>query len=93
MRKLLFFSRVAFICNVCFLVTFLVQYTTWLPALFLSSTILILGNVFALIMNLGVNVFYGILLLSRRTELLQLPQWLIIANFLIFIVQLILLLK
>ena len=91
MRKLLFFSRVAFICNVCFLVTFLMQYSSWLPSHVFSSTLLILGNVFALFMNFGVNVFYGILLLNRK-ELLEIPRWLIISNFLFFIIQLILLL-
>lgn len=93
MRKLLFFSRVSFICNVCFLVTFLMQYTSWIPVQVLTSTILILGNVFALFVNFGVNICYGIALLNRRAVLLQFPRWLIIANFLFFIIQLILLLK
>jgi hypothetical protein len=93
MRKLLFFSRVAFICNVCFLVTFLMQYSSWIPTEVLSSTILILGNVFALFVNFGVNIFYGIFLLNKRALLLQFPRWLVIANFLFFMIQLILLLK
>ena len=93
MQKLLFFSRVAFICNVCFLVTFMMQYTSWLPVQVLSSTILILGNVFALFINFIVNVTYGIFLLSKKALFLQIPRWLVIANFLFFIVQLILLLK
>ena len=93
MRKLLFFSRVAFICNVCFLVTFLMQYLSGFAETVLSSTIIILGNVFALFMNFGVNVFYAILLINRRSLLLEIPRWLIIANVLFFIIQLILLIK
>lgn len=93
MQKLLFFSRVAFICNLCFILTFLMQYTSLVPAPVLASTTIILGNVMALLVNFGVNVFYGILLVNRRELLSNIPRWLVIANFLFFVIQLILLLK
>ena len=75
------------------MITFLMQYLDWLDSPILSSTIIILGNVFALIVNFGVNVAYSILFVNRRAWLLEIPRWLIVANFLFFIVQLILLLK
>ena len=92
MLKLLFFSRVAFICNVCFLLTFILQYSTWLPSQALSSTIIILGNVFALFLNLVVNILYGIMMINHRS-LHDIPRWLMIANFIFFIIQIILLLQ
>jgi hypothetical protein len=93
MQKLLFFSRVSFICNVCFVVTFIMQYVSWLPEMIFSSTIIILGNVFALFVNLVVNLAYGFLLITGSKKLLLIPRWLIIANFLFFVVQLTLILK
>jgi hypothetical protein len=69
------------------------QYTSLLSMRILSSTILILGNVFALVTNFAVNIGYGIFLMTRKADLLQFPRWLIIANFLFFVIQLILLLK
>ena len=93
MRKLLFFSRVSFICNVCFIVTFLMQYLSWIPSLFFSSTIVILGNFLALLVNFSVNCAYGFLFFVNMKKLLVIPRWLIIANFLFFVLQLTLLLK
>ena len=93
MRKLLFFSRVAFICNLCFLATFIMQYTTWIAAPALTSTIIIMGNFLALLINFCVNICYGVVLIKNKHELFKLPRWLIFANFLLFLLQLTLLLK
>jgi len=93
MQKLLFFSRVAFICNICFALAFLMKYVPELKGGFLTSTVLILGVGLAFGLNLLVNLITGIFLLQRKYREQPYPSWLIIANFLFLIPQLILLLR
>jgi hypothetical protein len=90
MRLLRFFSRVAFICNICFLVASSVQ---WLPALpdnALTSDILVSGYFLSIIVNAIVNVSVLFLFVIRRLRAAAVPPWLLIVNFLFFIVQIIL---
>lgn len=93
MQKLLFFSRVAFICNICFVLAFLMKYVPNLKDGFVSSTVLILGVGLAFGLNLLVNLTTGILLLQQKYREQPYPSWLIIANFLFLIPQLIVLLR
>jgi len=93
MQKLLFFSRVAFICNICFVLAFLMKYVPDLKDGYLTSTVLILGVGLAFGLNLLVNLITGIFLLQRKYREQAYPSWLIIANFLFLIPQLILLLR
>ena len=93
MQKLLFFSRVAFICNICFALAFLMKYLPELKDGFVTSTVLILGVGLAFGLNLLVNLITGIFLLQRKFRVQPYPSWLIIANFLFLIPQLILLLR
>ena len=89
MRLVRFLSRVAFICNICFLVA---SFTQWLPALpdnALTSDIVILGYVVAIIVNLVVNSI--VLILLPFGKLRSVPVWLLIVNGLFFIAQIILL--
>ena len=65
MHKLLFFSRVAFICNCSYLLGFVLRYYTFLPAGGMASTIIILGFV-APVLNLFLVV--GYLLMSLRLK-------------------------
>jgi hypothetical protein len=90
MQKVLFFSRVAFICNVCFALTWLLRYYPALQQGHGVSTILVLGIVVAGILNLAVNGVLLALLVSKKTTWNHFPRWLIITNFLFLIPQLIL---
>ena len=90
MQPVLFFSRVAFICNVCFALTWLLRYYPSLQQGPVTSTILILGLVVAGILNVAVNAVILIILLRRSSLQHRFPRWLIIANFLFLIPQLIL---
>ena len=87
MRLVRFLSRVAFICNICFLVA---SFTQWLPALpeGLASDIVVLGYLVAIIVNLIVNLI--VLLLLPFGKLRGVPVWLLIVNGLFFIAQIIL---
>jgi hypothetical protein len=88
MRWLLFLSRVAFFCNIFFLLSFVLKLTNWIRDPDLVSTILILGHVLAIIFNLIVNLSYLVLFLVRRRLLQNIPAWLITANILFLIMQL-----
>lgn len=88
-----FFSKVAFICNICFLFALLIQ---WMPHPLqgdLIATTVILGYVFSAIVNLIINLWCAVLFLSGKLLNNSVPVWLIIANFLFLIPELILLLK
>jgi len=93
MPGLLFFSRVALLCNVCFLATFFMHYIPGLRDGHVSSTLIVLGSVLAVVLNAILNLLYGLLLLAGRLRLTKLPLWLVVANFLFFVFQLILILK
>jgi hypothetical protein len=93
MPKLLFFSRVAFICNVCFLITFLMHYIPDIRNGTIPSTIIILGNVLAIVLNTMLNILYLLLFLAGRLRVTKMPVWIMLINFLFFIFQIVLLIK
>jgi hypothetical protein len=91
MRLLRFLSRVAFICNICFIVASLTQWMPQLPDNALTSDILVLGYILSMLVNLIVNLAVLLLFLSRRLRRAAIPPWLLVINFLFFIVQIFLL--
>ncbi|MBO9565912.1 MAG: hypothetical protein J7621_24250 [Niastella sp.] len=93
MQKLLFFSRVAFICNICFLLTWLMRYLPPMQQGHIASTVVILGIGLSVILNVIVNFFIIVFLLQRKPVWQFIPRWVAIANALFLIAQLILLLK
>jgi hypothetical protein len=93
MPKLLFFSRVAFVCNICFLVTLGMHYAEQLKSGFMISTIIIIGLVLSIVINLMINIAYLLVGVARRNLTTHVPAWLIVINFLFFLLQAILLVK
>lgn len=89
MRWLLFFSRVAFTCNLLFLVSFTLLITDWIRNEMLSSTIIIAGYFFSVLINPVVSVTYLVLFWTDRNRLLSVPLWLIVMNILFLFLQLI----
>ena len=87
------FSRVAFICNICFLLSSMDLLLTHPPSGVIISLILVIGYWLAIVVNGIVNIWYAISLLKRKSLRDSIPLWLIIVNFLFFIPQLILFLK
>ena len=87
MRWLLFLSRVAFVCNLLFLVSFSLLLTQWLQNEELSSTIIITGYVLSIVFNPVVNLNYLILFWTKKNSLAIVPAWLIIMNILFLILQ------
>ena len=93
MQNLLFFSRVAFICNICFVLAWLMKYYPDLPSGHLVSMILILGLLLSLILNVVVNGIMLVLLIRKKPVWNHFPGWLIIINFLFLFPQIILFIR
>jgi hypothetical protein len=93
MPKLLFFSRVALICNVCFLLTYLLNLIPVLSNGIITSTIIMLGIVLSIVLNTMLNILYIIMTLAGKRLTDSVPKWLVIVNFLFFVFQVIFLLK
>jgi hypothetical protein len=89
MQSLLFFSRVAFICNICFLLTILFHFLPGVSDSHFYSTILVLGFLVAVVLNMIVNLIIIVLLLSGKPLWSHIPRWLVIFNALILAPQLI----
>ena len=93
MPKILFLSRVALICNVCFLITLLLHYIPAVANGIFSSTLIILGTVMAIVINVLMNILYLIIVFCGRPIRKFVPVWLMSVNFLFLILQVILLIK
>ncbi|HEY4335661.1 MAG TPA: hypothetical protein VGM89_07180 [Puia sp.] len=86
-----FLSRVAFICNLCFL---LVSFSQWLPQFpenALTSDIVVLGWLVSISVNIFVNLILLVLFVTGRLRKTGIAPWLIIVNFIFFALQLTLL--
>ncbi|HXB42968.1 MAG TPA: hypothetical protein VNV85_02880, partial [Puia sp.] len=79
-------------CNICFVLAILIQ---WMPSPLkgdIIATTVILGYLFAAVVNLVINIWCAILVLSGNAKN-AVPVWLMVTNFLFLIPELILLLK
>ncbi len=86
MRPLLFATRMAFICNMLFILCLIIQRTyDFIPNKDLSGMIVLLGWIVAPIQNLIANIWYGMVLLSKST--IRLPLWLAVTNLVLLAVQ------
>ncbi len=87
MPKLLFLSRLAFICNICYLLGFMIR-LNWVEAQqYFWSIILILGYLPGIIINMGVNFLILFRILVHRKPV-GVPAWLAVTNGLFCILQL-----
>jgi hypothetical protein len=86
-KWLLFFSRVAFICNICFLIAFSVQLTDWIKNQDISSMVALIGYVMGFIINPLLIVCYIIFFVASRRRLKAVPSWLRTANILFLVIQ------
>jgi hypothetical protein len=80
MRWLLFFSRVAFVCGIFFLLTVSLQFRNWAKDDALVSTIFIIGYFLGLIIIPLVNIACLASAIMKKNPLLHIPKWLIVAN-------------
>ena len=90
MRWLLFLARVAFICNLLFLLCMVIRYThDFIAVEFFKNIVIVLGWVLSLVMNSIVNPTEILLVFTRKIS--PTPDWLRISNFIIFFIQIIIL--
>ena len=87
MKILIFFSRIALICNICFVLAELMRYNEGLRLNTVFSTIVILGYV-SLFLNLLLAIAAIALFIFKKPLFQLFPRWLIIVNFLFLIAQL-----
>ena len=87
MAWLLRLSRIAFICNLFFLLAFSLQLTKWINDEQLTSTILIIGYVMGFILNPLANFSYLVFGIFSRRSLIIIPSWLIVANVLFLVID------
>lgn len=86
MRPLLFATRMAFICNMLFILCLVIQRTyDFIPNKDLSGMIVLLGWIVAPIQNMIANIWYGMVLLSKST--IRLPLWLAVTNMVLLVIQ------
>ncbi len=85
MRRVLFLSRVAFICNVFFVIAAAVQITRLFVPNDVASAMAFIGYFLVIVFNPLVNFIYLVLIFTRKLQLL--PRWLVLANFLFLILQ------
>lgn len=80
MRWLLFLSRLAFICGICFLLSLSLRIKNWTNDESISSTIIIIGYVIGLIVvPFTLLCYLGVLVVRKK---LPVPVWLVISNIL-----------
>ena len=85
MKGLLFLSRLAFICNLLFLICLVLRWKgDFIGVEDIKNTVGILGWFMAPFVNLVVNAWYGIRLFRKE----KIPYGLAAANFLFLLVQL-----
>jgi len=87
MKRLAFFSRVAFICNIFFVLSFSIQMSNWIRDEQLQSSIVLLGYVLGLPLNFLLNLAYLLFFLFRKKFWQVVPVWLITANILFLVIQ------
>lgn len=89
MRWLLFLSRIAFICNLFFLLTVLLQWRNLIGDERVVSTVVIIGYFFAVFLfSPVVNLSYLVAMLRRYSLYSFVPRWLVLSNFIFLLVQL-----
>ena len=86
-------SRVAFIFNVCFLLFAFVNWLPHPPEANLVASVLPIVYLMAIVINILLTFSLVILFLIGKFSAARIPVWLLIVNFLFFIVQSILIIK
>jgi hypothetical protein len=88
MRLLRLLSRVAFICNICFLLASFIQWLPNPPEGEPVATVIVMGYLMSALFNIIVNLWVIVLLTAKRLRAAAVPVWLLIANFAFFVLQL-----
>jgi hypothetical protein len=93
MRLFRLLSRVAFIFNVCFLLAAFVLWLPHPPEENLIASVIPIVYLMAIVINTLLNLALILLFVIGKLSAPRIPVWLLIVNFLFFILQSILLIK
>jgi hypothetical protein len=87
MRWLLFLSRLAFICGICFLLSLSLLIKEWTKDQDLGATIITIGVFFGMLVVPVTLICYLIVIIRKKNLTAIVPLWLVISNiiFLIFL--------
>ena len=91
MRVLRLLSRVAFICNIWFLLASFIQWLPHPPEGTLISNFIVMGYILSMLVNVIVALSVIFLFVIGRLRAAGIPVWLLVINMLFFLLQLILL--
>jgi amino acid permease len=82
------FAKLTVICNVCFLITFINHYYGFLKDSAFTSIIILLGQLFAVFLNIIFLITYGYIVFIKKNEVAFESKILFYINIVIFIIQL-----
>lgn len=89
MRWLLFLSRLAFICGICFLLAFSLLIRQWTKDQDLAATLITIGFFLGILIVPATLVCYLIVLMRKKSLTSFVPLWLVVSNILFLIVLLV----
>jgi hypothetical protein len=89
MRWLLFLLRVAFLCNLFFIVCVILRYKNVIDDQSLRGFIVVVGWLIAPVVTVTVNVILLSSYILKRIPLDFIPKWLIVVNIIMQLAQLI----
>ena len=89
MRWLLFLSRLAFICGICFLLSLSLRFFEWTKDQEIASTIIVIGYFIGMLVVPVTVICYLIVLMAKKNIVAFIPLWLIISNIIFLFVLLI----
>ena len=87
MQNILLLSRLAFICNIFFLISVSLLYSNWIGDEGLTSTVVVLGLLISFIINPLSNLINLGLKLWKKPLFIQIPAWLVWVNFIFLLLQ------
>jgi len=90
MQVFRFLSRVAFICNICFLLASFIQWLPHPPEGELVGQIIVMGYILSMLFNIITGLSIIILFVIGKLRTAAIPIWLLVINGLFFLLQIIL---
>ena len=89
MRWLLFLSRLAFICGICFLLSLSLRFYEWTKDQDIASTIITIGYFIGILVVPITMLCYLIVVIRKKNLVAAVPLWLIISNVIFLFILLI----
>ena len=89
MRWLLFLSRLAFICGICFLLSLSLRFYEWTKDQDIASTIIAIGYFIGILVVPITVLCYLVVLMTKKNLVAAIPMWLIISNIIFLFILLI----